>query len=349
MIIRKILLIRTDRIGDVVLTTPAISILRKQYPQAEIYFLTRAYTAPLLKHYEFLDKIMIYDPLEKHRGLAGHIKFARELKTKNIDLAFLFHPQAGLAFALKWAGITHRVGSGYRWYSIFLNHRVFEHRKHGLRHELEYNLSLIKTFVNVNPKPDEIQFSFRYDENLKKLQNNALNALQINSNYAIVHPGSGGSAPRLSSEMFGRIVKYISENSDLKIILSGSGNEKYLLDEIEQLCGNIPVIKTAGKWNLETYMAVIAGCRLFISNSTGPLHIARAYNIPLVAFYCPAIPCSPRRWGPYNQLDSVLIPSVKPCKDCKPEKCPYGNCLDKISWEDIKALLDKKIKTTGSS
>jgi len=83
---------------------------------------------------------------------------------------------------------------------------------------------------------------------------------------------------------------------------------------------------------------------LFISNSTGPLHIARAMDIPLLAFYCPAIPCSPERWGPYNQLDSVITPRLEPCKSGNPEKCLHGNCLGLISWEMIQPRLDVKLK-----
>jgi ADP-heptose:LPS heptosyltransferase len=82
---------------------------------------------------------------------------------------------------------------------------------------------------------------------------------------------------------------------------------------------------------------------LFISNSTGPLHIARVFDIPLIAFYCPAIPCSPRRWGPYNRIQSVLQPDIEPCKTGNPRKCPHGNCLESIKWEDIRILLDKRL------
>jgi heptosyltransferase-2 len=88
-------------------------------------------------------------------------------------------------------------------------------------------------------------------------------------------------------------------------------------------------------------MSIIAGASFFISNSTGPLHIARAFNIPLLAFYCPAIPCSPERWGPYNQKDSIITPDIIPCKSCNIDKCPYGNCLNLISWSDIQKRLER--------
>lgn len=336
----NILLVRTDRIGDVILTTPAIGLLKQRYPRARLFFLTRAYTAPMLKHHDYLTETIVYDPQENHRGLGGHIKLARELKNRKIDLAILFFPQVWLVLTLKIAGIRRRIGTGYRWYSILLNERVFEHRKYGLHHELEYNLSLIKKEIGPAPPPREIKFGFRVDNRLKKLRQSVLEIKQIDRPYIIVHPGSGGSAPNLPPQQFAGILKHISEKSDFRVILVGSPNEEKLISEIAELASVPDILRSVGEWDLETYMAVISGSKLFVSNSTGPLHIARALSIPLLAFYCPAIPCSPKRWGPYNRQDSVITPNVEPCKTCNPKKCPHGVCLAKIEWKQIKAKLD---------
>ncbi len=342
--IKRILLIRTDRIGDVILTTPMISLLHDDYPQAKLYFLTREYTAPLLDHYQFLHRTIIYDPEGKHKGITGHLKLSRVLKELEIDVAFLFFPTFRLAFALRFAGIKYRVGMGYRWYSFLLNNRIFEHRKFGLKHELEYNLSLLNNFITDSPTPDQIIFDFQFDESLKNLRLKILKENNLKENYLIIHPGSGGSAPNLPPPMFSLIIKYLGERIQLSVFLVGSKTEKTLIDVIEQLTKYSHLIKIAGEWDLETYMAMIAGSKLFISNSTGPLHIARTFDIPLITFYCPAIPCSPRRWGPYNRIQSVLQPNVVPCKTGNPRTCPHGNCLDSIKWEDIKNILDKRLE-----
>ena len=341
--IRRILLIRTDRIGDVVLTTPMISLLHQEYPEAKLYFLIREYTAPLLKHHRYLDEIIIYDPNGKHQGIRGHLRLSRILKEQEIDLAFLFYPTFRLALALRFAGIKCRVGMGYRWYSFLLNKRIFEHRKFGLKHELEYNLTLLKNFITDFPTPDQIKFDFQIDETLKNLQCRILRENDLNDGYLIVHPGSGGSAPNLPPQMFSRIIEYLTGKIKHPIFLVGSESEKPLINEIAKYTKYSPFIKISGDWDLESYMAMIAGSRLFISNSTGPLHIARVFDIPLIAFYCPAIPCSPRRWGPYNRIQSVLQPDIEPCKTGNPRKCPHGNCLESIKWEDIRILLDKRL------
>jgi heptosyltransferase-3 len=341
---RNILLIRTDRIGDVVLTSPMITILHQEFPKSKIFFLTREYTAPLLQHHKFLEEIFIYRPNKEHRGISGHLKLGKFLKEKNIDIAFLFYPQPGLALALFMAEIPWRVGSGYRWFSFLLNYRIYEHRKYGKKHELEYNLSLIKNYISKVPLPTEIQFQFQVNDHLKNLQSKALEKIQVTNSYILIHPGSGGSSPNLPAEMFNRIVEYILEKTEAFVILVGDRTESSLISKISENIRSQKLRFISGDWDLETYTSVIAGAKLFISNSTGPLHIARALDIPLIAFYCPATPCSPDRWGPYNRLDSVILPQIKPCKNCNLQKCPYGNCLEFIPWESIQTLLDQKIK-----
>jgi heptosyltransferase-2 len=340
MIFHNILLIRTDRIGDVILTTPAIKLLHNAYPEARISFLTREYTAPLLKHHLYLDEIILYQPEAQHQGLKGHLKLSKELKDRNIDLAFLFYPQAGIALSLFWSGISNRVGSGYRWFSFLLNQRKFEHRKYGKRHELEYNLSLIEKYIPKIPLPAEISFEFGLSRQLQDIREKALEKHQIKEKYIIIHPGSGGSAPNLPPDKYIQIIHYLLKNQKKNLILVGDPSEKELITGIsESVSENI--VKIMGDWDLETYMAVISGAQYFISNSTGPLHIARAFNIPILAFYCPAIPCAPERWGPYNRLDRIITPSVIPCKTCNIDKCPHGNCLDNIPWQPIQRHLDK--------
>jgi heptosyltransferase-3 len=347
--IQNILLVRTDRIGDVILTTPTIKILKQEFPASKIYFLTRRYVELLLKHNNLLEKTLLYEPDNLHKGIIGHIRLAKDLKSYQFDLAFLFYPRSLLAFSLFWAGIPIRVGIGYRWYSLFFNQRVYEHRKHGKRHELEYNISLMQNFITRIPEPAEITFDYSFNTELIKIQQKEKNKQILNDHYIIVHPGSGGSAPVLPPNKFVDIIKYLLNNTSLDILLIGNKQEKDLIDTIYKQIKHKRVRPIIGSWDLETYMAMIAGCQLFIGNSTGPLHIARAFNIPLIGFYCPAIPCSPKRWGPYNKLDSVIMPDITPCKTCNLKKCPYDNCLSMIEWKDIKIKLDKEIEAIVSS
>ncbi len=229
--------------------------------------------------------------------MAGHIRLAKFLKAKNIDIAFLFYPHAGLAFSLFMAEIPIRVGTGYRWFSFFLNHRIYEHRKYGRKHELEYNLSLIKNFIGHLPDPRDIHFRFRLDSQLRQLHKTALDSLHLSNDYIIIHPGSGGSAPNLPPEKYKQIVEYLIHNTREDILIVGDHTEADLIHTISAATKDTRLRKIIGEWDLESYMAVISGSRFFISNSTGPLHIARAFQIPLLAFLLPCCSLFPRTLG----------------------------------------------------
>ncbi|GAB4329517.1 MAG: glycosyltransferase family 9 protein [Calditrichia bacterium] len=337
--LKNILLIRTDRIGDVVLTMPMAVILKRFFPDSRITFLTRAYTAPLFEQFPAVDEVIVYHPENQHKGFKGILSLARSLKKQQYDAAFLFLPQFPLALAVFLAGIPHRFGTGFRWFSLFLNHRKFEHRKYGIKHELEYNLSLLEEVLPNLPASDEIEFGFPGEEHWLSIREPLLKEFGISEPYVIIHPGSGGSAPNLPLEMFKNIVKEIQKKENLEILLVGTPLEKKLLEKIKPDETNR--IKCLTDLDLRGYMALISGCQLFISNSTGPLHIARALNRPVLGFYCPSRSCSPVRWGPYNKPEEVLVPELAPCKTGDTRKCPHGNCLAHLGWPEIKAKLEK--------
>ena len=143
----RILLIRTDRIGDTILTLPSVTAIRKKYPKAYIAFLSRPYTQPLIEQYSGIDLFLTYDPDGIHKGFKGILKLIKELKEHKFHSAILFYPRIELAFAIFRAKIPIRIGTGYRWYSFFFNNRIFEHSKECKKHESEYNLSLLEPLI----------------------------------------------------------------------------------------------------------------------------------------------------------------------------------------------------------
>ena len=116
----RFLLIRTDKIGDTILTLPAVTAIRKKFPKAFIAFLSKPYIQPLIENYSGIDLLLSYEPNGKHKGWNGIIKLSKELKVHNFQTAILFYPRIELAFAIFRARIPVRIGTGFRWYSFFL-------------------------------------------------------------------------------------------------------------------------------------------------------------------------------------------------------------------------------------
>ena len=334
----RFLIIRTDRIGDTILTLPSVSIIRKKYPKAFIAFLSIPYTNPLLKQYEGIDLLLTYDPEGIHKGWQGILKLIKELKKHKFHSALLFYPRLELAFALYIAKIPVRIGTRYRWYSFFLNNHIYEHRKECKKHELEYNLSLLTPLIPDNNSSPHYEFKpWNKSKWWAKFQK------EINSkNYAIVHPGNGKSAPNLDKNQYELIVNLLIENTDWTILLTGTSED---IKFVHDLAINLPMQRVkvmVDRFSLLDFFSILRNASLLITSSTGPLHMANAVNIPLLCFFCPAKPYTPIRWGPYHQQKWVVTPNFNEPNICNYKTCPHGGCLQKITDLEIENVLCKK-------
>ena len=336
---QRILLVRTDRIGDTILTLPTITALKRALPEVEISFLARSYTVPLLKHYQGIVEIITYHPTENHAGILGHFQLARELKRRRFDCAILFYPRFGLTLSLRLAGIPQIIGSGYRWYSMLLTDPIYEHRKDCKKHEAEYNLALLTPLFS--EAPSTVAFEFNLPTELKEQVLHKCNILGIEPTYLIVHPGNGKSAPNLTSVQYTHILQRLLEKTKTSILLTGSPSEREAIQKLEQSVVSPRIFNVVGQFSLEEFMALIAQGKLLITTSTGPVHIANALSVPVLSYYCSAIPHTPIRWGPYHQQSRVITAKIR-YKKCQLSKCPYGStgCLHNLALTGIQNELD---------
>jgi heptosyltransferase-2 len=329
----NILVCRTDKIGDVILTLPVVNALRDFYPDARITFLASEYASEILYAHKAIDEILIYNPSE------SVFELFKKIKGKNFDLAIVVFPVFKIALALWLARIPIRVGTGYRFYSFLFNKKIFEHRKYAQKHEVEYNLNLIREIgVEVN----EVKFDIFIPQSAFERINQILEINEITpGNYIIVHPGSKGSARDLKPERFKELVKKLSEEG-FKVILTGSESEKEL---VRYVAGNEKnVYDFSGLLNLKELSALIKLASVFVSNSTGPIHIASAVGTPVVGFYPPIKVMSPRRWGPYTENKTIFVPNVPfECKKCIGERCKFFDCMDRINIDDVLRAIKEKV------
>ena len=139
--IQKILIVRTDRIGDVVLSLPMVVALRSAKPSASISLLVRSYTKELVEDQPGLAEILLYDVSLDRKPFQGMLA---EIRQHKFDVVIVTYPTFRLALLMFLAGIPVRIGTGYRWYSLFFNKRIYEHRKTAEKHEADYNVSLLR-------------------------------------------------------------------------------------------------------------------------------------------------------------------------------------------------------------
>lgn len=327
---KRILIVRTDRIGDVILTLPLASIIKKHYPYSNITFLVKDYTKPLTENNLFIDRTIT---LIEQNNKPKFFKNINQLKNE-FDICIVAYPTFWISLILFFSSIKVRIGSGYRWYSFLFNKRIYEHRKYGEHHELEYNVHLLKLLsVYDNPQKDKIDFGIQIDnQSLIKVDkflttNNFTKGKRI----IIVHPGSGGSAIDLPKEKMKFIVDELSKDKNFALIITGSKNEKELC---QSMIVNENVINTAGEFNLNELIALISKAELVIANSTGPIHIAAAMRKNIIGFYPKFAAVSPKRWGPYTSKTIIFQPKV--CDgNCNRKKCQQINCMNSIEINEV--------------
>lgn len=327
----NILIVRTDRIGDVILTIPMAGILKKYFPLSKITFLVREYTSPIVKGNKFIDNILLLPEI------SGKLKFIQTLKLvkkHNFDSTVIVYPTFKIALILFLAGIKIRIGTGFRWYSFLFNKKVFEHRKTAVRHELEYNINLLKYFnINENVSKSNVCYNLAVDKNseLKTVQLLLAHIKDIDLPIMIVHPGSGGSAVDLPVAKMKNLIELTAKELNINIILTGSEEE---VEICSKLTGSRNVVNFAGLLNLDELKALISKASLVVANSTGPLHIASALGINVIGFYPKVKACSPERWGPYTEKAVVFQPKIK-CNDCTIEQCRQLDCMNTIDMTEV--------------
>ena len=311
--IRRILLVRTDRLGDVVLTLPMLPFLRTRYPDAYIALLLNRYTGEIVEGNPYVNELIWYD---HGSGLIPFAKMCRIIDDRHFDAVVVVHPTPRLAWLMFRTGIPERIGTGYRYYSFLFNRKVFEHRKNAKRHEVEYNLSLLKELDCVaDGKPE---FYINIPAAAESRVHELLTSLNVDASrkMVIIHPGSGGSARDWPAESFGLLAMQLGNDQANQIIVTGQEHDAKQVEQVVRSAGGntVPIV---GKLHLKELTALIKSASLFVSNSTGPLHIAVAVGTPVLGFYPQITAMSAARWGPYTGKRKVLVPN-KPidCSEC---------------------------------
>jgi heptosyltransferase-2 len=318
----NVLLVRPDGIGDEILCVPVASALRQLMPQARILLLSSEYAAPLFQHHQDLDEIWTVTGNESLRELTS-------LFRRNVDAAIFLKPFRRLMFAAFLGRVPLRVATGYRWYSVLANRRIYEHRKNFAKHESEYNVGMLRG-LGLSPSkavpPTLMVTQEERDAARERLK-------EVKSPRVVLHPG-GFAARRWRIEHYRELMEVL-QRSGLSVLLTGSQAEEEVARETFAAAppsGN--VLNLMGKLSVRELMAVIAESHAVVSGATGPAHIAAACGIPNVSLFDPRRNNLPTRWQPLGK-GVVLRPDVPTCEKCIYEACPYWDCLDRLTVDTV--------------
>lgn len=314
--IKRIIISRTDSIGDVVLTLPLCVWLKTHFPQASLVYLCKSYTKSVVECFSSIDEIILLEEVEDmSRIQRNSALFA--------DVILHVYPNQKIAQWAKEAKITHRIGTSHRWaHWIYCNERVDFTRKNADLNEAQLNFHLLRP-LGLKKIPD---FS-----EIKEMSKHFLanRSSLIEGDYVILHPFSKGSAVEYPLENYVRIAERLMQNG-YKVVVSGTAMEG---EKIGTRFDHLPgIINGVARYSLKELIEIIQGAQGFVACSTGPLHLAGIMNVKTVGLFSPRKPIDPRRWSPLGMQTKCLVYD-EGCKNCHRKK--LCNCIEKIPFDRI--------------
>ncbi|MBF0750872.1 MULTISPECIES: glycosyltransferase family 9 protein [unclassified Pasteurella] len=305
---KKMLLIRNDKLGDFMQAWPAFAMLKASNPSLRLTALVPSYTAPLAEICPYLDDVIIDS---KKDDKADFNRLIHEIRRRNFDAIISFFSNTHNA-KLAWkSGIKYRLAPATKVIQFLYNHRLTQRRSRSEKSEAEYNQDLVRAFLKkynmpiIEPKPPYLVLDKSAVENQRVFLQETL-GLSAKKKWLFVHSGSGGSATNLSLAQYAELIQGLLAVLDCQIVLTAGPGESEQAHELAQLVSDSRVVIYDKNKGLVDFAHSLACADLFIAGSTGPLHLSSAFNLPTVGFYPNSRSSQPRRWKPINDLDKHL-------------------------------------------
>jgi heptosyltransferase-2 len=338
--VKRILVRGTNWIGDAVLTTPALMAIRKGFPQAKIALLVRPAIADLLHCHPAVDEIVLYRDPGPHAGLGGKLTLARLLRRGRYDLALLFQNAFEAAAITALAGIPNRYGYATDGRSFLLTHRVPLTPKIRRSHQVEYYLELLRPLgIQVEPEPPMLRTT--PGEDAEAIEH--LRAFGVDAKKVLIglNPGSVyGTAKRWLPERFAEVADRVAAKQGGVVLIFGGHGEEELGAALASLMA-APTLVLSGRTTVRQLMALIKQCRLFITNDTGPMHIATAFGVPTVAIFGPTDPLTTSPFGSGHEL----VRHPVDCSPCLLRECPIDHrCMQGITVEVVHTAAMRQLR-----
>ena len=353
----KILINRSDAIGDSILTSSMAQMIKDKFPDAKVVYLISAKSADLFKEHPYIDETKIY-----HRNARFYLKIKEIIKIFNeVKPTHYFYVGGGfMPNFVSWIfRVSFRGGHKSRWHTyLFLNKGIRQKRSMVTMHEMEYNLNLLGPMGIEYNYLDKNKFSpeiiLNQDEKelaLTQFNKDLIEAdVETGRKMIFIHPGMSGGSLNWSSRNYGRFITKMEQKFPNKFlfVISYTQADNIYLQGIKDILNNKEnthlenrvYFFNGARHGLRNYMAILAQAALFIGPSTGNTHIAAVLGVPVVGLYSPIKTQSALRWGPLSkntEQTRILVPDVicGEVKKCAERACPYYECMGKIEVEDV--------------
>ena len=339
---KRILIRGVNWIGDAVLTLPAISAVRNAFPDAHICLLVKPWVAELFNENRDIDEIMLYD--ESYKGIAGRFRLAGLLRRKKFDKAILLQNAFDAALITWLAGIPERIGYSRDARGPLLSKAVAVNRETSKKHQVHYYLDLLKA-VGITGTETHPYIDLNDSERDRARKDLFPSPIAHRTSPVIgINPGAAyGSAKRWLPKSFAEVIKRIVDELKGRVVIFGGAAEEEIANEIVKKAQRHKgtkgtdyasrILNMAGKTGLRQLAALISECDAFITNDSGPMHMASALYVPTVAIFGSTDSVAT---GPFGEGHKIVSRGL-PCAPCLERECPDGHlrCMTEITADDV--------------
>ena len=337
---QKILVRATNWVGDAVISLPALQALRERFPEAEIVLATKPWVSEVYYHHPAVSRQMIFDVRGEHKGIRGLHRFVRALRDERFDAAVLFQNAFQAAWMARAAHIPVRLGYARDGRGFLLTHPVEAPPRASYGHQVYYYLHLLFSaglISRIDPAPrahldlaaDERRWAAKYLEELGLSGPRFLVGL---------NPGAfWGPAKRWLPERYAALADRLIGSLHADVLIFDARGEQSLAEEIAQAMRHTPII-VESQITLRQLMMLMGACRLVVSNDSGPMHLAAALGVPVVAIFGSSSARATRPLGPYTRVVEQRVP----CSPCLLRECPIDfRCMWGVTVDAAyRAVLD---------
>jgi len=331
---RRILIRAVNWVGDAVMTTPAMGLIRDHFPQAEITLLANPLVSQLLSPHPAINRVITFQRNGAHRGIAGRLRLAAEIRKQNFD-AVIILPNSFDSALVPWlAGIPVRLGKSSDGRGFLLTGRYHPSRQALTCHQVEYYCDLVRHFGIAGQTGSPLILTTPEEER-NAAATLAASGIEPDDIVLGINPGAAfGSAKRWYPERFAEVALRLASEWKAKIVIFGGPVETEIAAAIESRLSGVTCLNMAGKTSMRELLALILRCDFFVTNDSGPMHIAAAFGIPLVAIFGST---NHATTSPYTEKGVIVRKDVA-CAPCLLRECPTDHqCMTAITANDVVA------------
>ena len=327
--IDKILVIRVDGIGDLLNSTPAIALLRKNYPSAEITVLACPLNASVLIGNPDVDRILVFDRDGEHRGLFARFQFYRELRRERYQLVVAMQTAMWSHLVGFLSGAPYRLGRYQKRFRSTLTHAWRGKYPKGETHEVDRNLELVRLICKGEGK-QKLIFHLLPDEIATAKSRLASWRIGSDSSLIGIHPGGSSFDKRWPEKQYAELADRLAHHYNATILLLRGPGEEALTDNIQEAMQSAAI--SHAPETIRELGALLSCCDLVVCNDSGPMHLAAALDVPTIAIFGPTDHVA---WHPLSE-NAAIVRRDMPCWPCSAHKCKIGwECTKKLPVEPV--------------